>query len=455
MTKARVQEQWSSRPAFLLATIGAAVGLGNLWRFPFIAGQSGGGAFVAVYLGFVLLIAIPIIIAELSIGRRGQLSPVSTMRKLAAAENRSPHWQLVGWLSILIPLLGLSYYSVVAGWSMSYIVKAALNGFHGFSSDDSQAAFNGLLASPVQLLIVHTGFIAAVVFVVRLGVRGGIEKLAKFMMPALFLLLLIMAANAILYADIESGLRFLFVPDFSKLTPEIIAMALGQAFFSVAIGVGVLMTYGSYMPKGFSLATSAATIAIADTLVAIIAGIAIFPVVFQYGLDPAGGPGLIFVTLPIAFGQMPGGHLLGLLFFILLFFAAFTTAIGMLEPIVAWFNDSGLKRSIMAFWSGAAAWFVGIFAALSFNLWQDYKPLAFIPLFQDKTIFDLMDFLIANLLLPINGLLIAVFAGWMMAKNSTYEELKLRAQWMYSYWRFAVRYIAPLAICLIFATSLN
>lgn len=455
MEKKNKQEQWSSPWGFSLAAIGAAVGLGNLWRFPFIAGENGGGAFVIVYVGFVLLIAIPIMIAELGIGRRGQLSPISTMRQLAGAENRSRHWQLIGWLSIFIPLLGLSYYSVVAGWSIDYIGKAAMDSFRGFSVEESKLALDQLQASPVQILIMHTLFIAAVVLVVSRGVRGGIEKLAKFMMPMLFLLLLIMVTNSIFNADIESGLRFLFTPDFSKLTPTAIAMALGQAFFSVAIGVGVLMTYGSYMPKNFSLATSAATIAVVDTLVALLAGIAIFPLVFQYGLDPAGGPGLIFVTLPIAFGQMPGGYLLGLLFFVLLFFAAFTTAVGMLEPIVSWFNDSGLKRSIMAFWSGAAAWLVGICAALSFNLWADYKPLSFIAFFQDKTIFDLMDFLITNLMLPLNGLLIAFFAGWMMSRESTYDELKLQQTWIYNYWRFSIRYVAPLAICLIFITSLN
>ncbi len=455
MAAAHKQEQWSSRAAFLLATVGAAIGLGNLWRFPFIAGENGGGAFVIVYLGFVLLLGIPIIMAELSIGRRGQQSPVSTIRALSTAEKASPHWQLVGWFSILIPLLGLSYYSVVAGWSIDYIGKAALNSFNGFTGADSNTAFDQLLSSPVQLLIMHTLFMGTVVFVVSRGVQGGIEKLAKFMMPILFLLLVVMVINSVFNADIKGGLQFLFTPDFSKLTPATVAIALGQAFFSVAIGVGVLMTYGSYMPKHYSLPVSAATIAIADTLVALLAGIAIFPVVFQYGLDPAEGPGLIFVTLPIAFGQMPGGHLLGLLFFILLFFAAFTTAIGMLEPVVSWFNDAGMKRSVMAFWSGATAWLVGIFAALSFNLWQDFKPFSLLALLRDKTIFDLMDFLISNIMLPLNGLLIALFAGWVMSKESTRDELGLQANWIYDYWRFAIRYIAPAAICLIFVTSLN
>lgn len=455
MTITKTQEQWSARAPFLLATIGAAVGLGNIWRFPFIAGQNGGGAFVIIYLGFVFLIGIPIVMAEISIGRRGQLSTVSTMRKLAAEENKQPYWQLIGWLSILIPFLGLSYYSVVVGWSIEYIGKSALNSFQGFSREDSQASFQDMLDSPIRMLLTHTIFITIVVFVVGRGVRKGIESFSKFIMPLLFILLLGMVGNAIATADIKSGLQFLFTPDFSKITPAAIATALGQAFFSIAIGVGVLMTYGSYMPKNFSIPASAIIIVLADTLVAILAGIAIFPAVFQYGLDPAGGPSLIFVTLPITFGQMPGGHLFGLLFFIMLFFAAFTTAIGMLEPIVSWLNDSGLKRSIMAIWSGGAAWLVGILSILSFNVWKDFKPLSFVPMLKDKTIFDLLDFLLANFMLPLNGLLIALFAGWVMSPSSTFEELALQKRWMYDCWQFSIRYVAPVAICLIFITSLN
>ena len=275
------------------------------------------------------------------------------------------------------------------------------------------------------------------------------------MMPTLFLLLIIMVINSVIAADIGAGIKFLFSPDFSKLTPSTFVIALGQAFFSVAIGVGVLMTYGSYMPKNYSLTTSAVTIALADTAVALLAGLAIFPVVFQYGLNPGGGPGLIFVTLPVAFGQMPGGHLLGLLFFILLFFAAFSTAIGMLEPIVSWFNDRGLSRPLMALASGAAAWFMGLAAVLSFNLWSDVRLLKGFPLLGEKDIFELIDFIISNLMLPLNALLIAVFAGWIMSRRSTLDELQVADNWAFNYWRFSIRYIAPVAIVIICYSSVT
>lgn len=448
-------EKWSSRPAFLMATVGAAVGLGNLWRFPFVAGENGGGAFVLIYLAFVLLLGIPIMMAELSIGRRGKHSPVTTIRNLTSEEGASRHWHIVGWLSIGIPIIGLSYYSVVAGWAIDYVAKAGLNAFKGFDGSQSEQTFDALLASPMRLLLVHTLFIGVAVFIVSRGVQGGIERISKIMMPTLFLLLVVMVINSIVSADIQGGLRFLFAPDFSKLTPSIVVMALGQALFSVAIGVGVLMTYGSYMPKQFSLTTSATTIAIADTCVALFAGLAIFPVVFQYGLNPSGGPGLIFVTLPVAFGQMPGGHILGFLFFVLLFFAAFSTAIGMLEPIVSWFQDRGFSRPKMALASGGAAWFMGLAAVLSFNLWSEVRLLSWIPLVSDKDIFDLLDFIISNLFLPLNALLIALFGGWVMSRQSMLDELQIEDNWTYSLWRISVRYVVPVAIALVFYFNLK
>lgn len=448
-------ENWSSRPAFIFATVGAAVGLGNLWRFPFVAGENGGGAFVLVYLAFVLLLGIPVMMGELSIGRRGKHSPVTTIRNLSAEEGASRKWQVVGWMSIGIPIIGLSYYSVVAGWAIDYVAKAGLNAFAGFDGNRSEQTFNELLASPMHLLLLHTLFIGSAVLVVSRGIQGGIERISKIMMPTLFLLLIIMVINAIVTADIKGGLAFLFSPDFSKLTPTTVVIALGQALFSVAIGVGVLMTYGSYMPKDFSITASATTIAIADTCVALFAGLAIFPVVFQYGLNPSGGPGLIFVTLPVAFGQMPGGHILGFLFFVLLFFAAFSTAIGMLEPIVSWFQDRGFSRPKMAMASGGAAWFMGLAAVLSFNLWSEVRLLPWIPLVSDKDLFELLDFVISNLLLPLNALLIALFAGWVLSRQSMLDELQIQDNWAYSLWRLSVRFIVPVAIALVFYFNLN
>lgn len=448
-------ESWSSRFTFLLATAGAAVGLGNLWRFPFMAGENGGGAFVIIYLAFVFLLGVPIMMAEMSTGRLGGGSPVGSVSNIVSSQTLNPAWRIIGWLSVLIPWIGLSFYSVVGGWSVGYVISAANNAFSGYDASQSEAAFNALLASPGKLIIIHTAFLGTATFIVARGVSRGIEWMAKFMMPALFILLVIMVVNSVLFADIEAGLKFLFAADFSKLTTKVVFMALGQAFFSVAIGVGVLMTYSAYLPKQASLPSSAFTIATIDTSVALLAGLAIFPLVFTYGLNPSGGPGLIFVTLPVAFGQMPGGAILGLLFFVLLFFAAFSTAVGMLEPVVSWLTErKGFRRAPMALVSGALAWVLGAIAALSFNVWQDVKLLSFIPHVDDKNIFELLDFVVSNLMLPINGLLIAVFAAWVMTERSTASQLGLPAESIaYRYWRATLRFAAPVAIILIFVTS--
>ena len=449
-------EKWSSGSVFVLATIGAAVGLGNLWRFPFIAGQNGGAAFVLVYFGFVLLFGVPIMMAELTLGRRGKGSAIATMQKLVREAGASRMWQAIGWLSIVIPLVGLSYYSVVAGWSIDYVFKAGANAFAGFSGSDSEEAFNELLASPWRNLILHAAFIGSAVFIVARGISGGIEIVAKYMMPGLFIILVILVVNSIFNADIVRGLDFLLNPDFSKLTPDVVFMALGQAFFSLAIGVGVMVTYGAYVPPDVSLPKAALTIAIADTAVAILAGFAIFPVVFANGLDPADGPGLIFVTLPVAFGNMQAGYIVGLLFFILLFFAAFSSVIGMLEPVVSYLEEHrGFSRPRMTVLTGMFGWLTGIVAVLSFNVWSDVRLATFIPLLAEKSIFDLIDFFIANLLLPLNAMLIAAFAGWVMSWDLTLRELGLQNKAVITYLRVILRYVAPLGIGAIFYTNLG
>jgi NSS family neurotransmitter:Na+ symporter len=440
----------------MLATIGAAVGLGNLWRFPYIAGQSGGAAFVLIYIGFVLLLGVPVMMAELAMGRRGGGSPVASMRKLVVETGSSKWWVAIGWISILIPVIGMSYYSVVAGWSIDYVFKAAVNAFDGFSGQKSQETFRMLLDTPGRLLFFQGLFIATGVFVVARGVGKGIEAVSRYMMPALFAILVILVLNSIFNADIAAGIDFLLNPQFDKITPTVVIMALGQAFFSLAIGVGVMLTYGAYVPKTVSLPKAAFTIAIADTAVAILAGLAIFPVVFASGLDPADGPGLIFVTLPIAFGSMQAGYIIGLLFFILLFFAAYSSVLGMLEPIVSYLEEHrGFSRPKMAVSAGLLSFTIGISASLSYNVWSDLRPMAAVPYFADKNIFDLLDFSIANLLLPLNAMLIAVFSGWMMTRQSLLEELGVRSVALSRFLRIVLRYIAPVLIFAIFYTSLT
>jgi len=449
-------EKWSSTNVFMLATIGAAVGLGNLWRFPFVAGQNGGAAFLIIYVGFVLLLGVPVMMAELAMGRRGGGSPIASMRKLGAEAGASRAWTAVGWISILIPLVGMSYYSIVGGWSIDYVFKAALNSFSGIDGQDSGKVFASLVASPWRLLFFHGLFIAAGVFVVARGVGKGIEAVSKYMMPALFAILVILVINSIFNADIARGIDFLFNPHFDKITANVVFMAMGQAFFSLAIGVGVMLTYGAYVPSGVSLPKAAFTIALADTAVAILAGVAIFPVVFANGLDPADGPGLIFVTLPVAFGNMPFGYIVGLLFFMLLFFAAYSSVLGMLEPVVSFLEEHrGYSRPKMAILTGIFCWMLGISAALSFNVWSELRPMAMIPFLAEKNIFDLLDFSIANFLLPLNALLIAVFAGWMMTRESMLEELGVQSASLKLFLHIVLRYVAPVLISAIFYTSVT
>jgi NSS family neurotransmitter:Na+ symporter len=453
---AEKKEQWSSNSAFLLAAIGGAVGLGNLWRFPFIAGENGGGAFVIIYMVFVVFMSVPIMTAELIMGRRGKASAIGSMRNLIKETGSHSAWSSIGWLSIIVPLIGLSYYSVVAGWSIDYILKASSNAFSGFTGTDSEHTFGQLTASPLRMLLFHTLFIVLTVVVVARGISKGIEVIAKYMMPALFIILIILAINSIVNADIARGLEFLFSPDFSKITPKIVFMAMGQAFFSLAIGVGMLITYGAYVPASVSLPRAALTIGIVDAAVALVAGIVIFPLVFSNGLDPAGGPGLIFVTLPVAFGNMFGGYVIGIMFFILLFFAAYSSALGMLEPIVSWLEEyKSYSRPGMAALAGFVCWSLGIAAVLSFNVWSDVKPLGALPLLEEKGIFDILDFTVSSLLIPANALLIAVFAGWKLSKTSMVEEIGIRSNLVLGYIRFILRYVAPIVIAMIFYTNLS
>jgi NSS family neurotransmitter:Na+ symporter len=389
-------------------------------------------------------------------GRRGGGSPVASMRKLAREAGASRLWSAIGWISILIPLVGMSYYSIVGGWSIDYVFKAALNSFANINGQESGDVFGMLVASPWRLLFFHGLFIASGVIVVARGVGKGIEAVSRYMMPALFALLIILVINSVFNADIARGMDFLFNPHFDKITLNVVFMAMGQAFFSLAIGVGVMLTYGAYVPGGVSLPKAAFLISLADTAVAILAGVAIFPVVFANNLDPADGPGLIFVTLPVAFGNMPFGYIVGLLFFILLFFAAYSSVLGMLEPVVSFLEEHrGFSRPKMAVLTGFFCWLLGISAVLSFNIWSDLRPMAAIPFLAEKNIFDLLDFSIANLLLPLNAMLIAIFAGWIMTRQSLLEELGMQSAALSLFLRIVLRYIAPVLIFAIFYTSLT
>lgn len=444
-------EDWSSSFAFLMATVGSAVGLGNLWRFPYIAGENGGGAFVLVYLVFIFAVGVPLVMAELAMGRRGHQSPVGSLQILRSAEGAGGAWMSIGWLSILAPLVGLTFYSVVAGWSLDYIVKALRGSFTGISGTGGESLFDALLASPGRLILWHTVYLGTVVLIVGRGIRGGIERTTKVVMPILFLLLVILVIYANVAGDARRGFEFLFATDFHRLTSANILMALGQALFSISVGTGALLTYGAYLPSESDIPKAAWTIGIVDTAAALLAGFAIFPIVFASGLNPGEGPGLTFVTLPVAFGQMPAGQLFGTCFFVLVFFAAFTSSLAMLEPFVSWLEEhQGFRRFPMAVYSGAGVWIVGLSAVFSFNIWKDFKPFDMIPLLEGRTIFSLLDFAVSNLMLPINAFLIAVFAGWVMSRRTMCEEFGMHAGIGIGLWSLLVRYFAPVAVAAVF-----
>ncbi len=435
-----IHGQWSSRWAFILAATGSAVGLGNIWRFPYITGEYGGGAFVLMYIGCVLLVGIPIMMSEVLLGRRGRQSPISTMEVLAEDEGLSSAWRYLGWMGVVAGFLILSFYSVVAGWTLEYIFQADAGNFLTATDDEIGAIFHSLLSDPGQLLAMHSLFMALTIVVVAMGVQNGLERAVKFLMPALFILLLIMVGYAMSTDGFQEGLTYLFYPDWSKLSGEGFLVALGQAFFSLSLGMGAIMVYGSYLPDDASIGQTSVSIALVDILVAILAGLAIFPLVFAYGLDPSEGPGLIFVTLPIAFGQMPYGQFFGTGFFVLLMFAAWTSSISLLEPAVAWLVENrGIARAKSAAIAGFIAWTLGIGSVLSFNLWQDYRLF-------DKTYFDLVEYATSNVMLPLGGLLIAFFTGWLMSRKAVAEELGLGEGVIFQCWSFAVRFVAPLGV---------
>ncbi len=428
--------------AFVLAVTGSAVGLGNVWKFPYIAGQNGGGAFVLVYLACVFLIGMPVMMSEILIGRRGRRNPIATMELLGIEENGRRSWRWLGALGVLAGALILSYYSVIAGWTLAYIVKSIAGVFADASAETVSREYTSFIGDWRQVGLYHTVFMVLTVWVVARGVERGLEQAVRFMVPALLVLMLVLVAYAINSGHFAQGVSFMFKPDFHRLTWEGVLVALGQAFFTLSIGMGAIMAYGAYLPEETSITTSSVAVVTADTTIAILAGLAIFPLVFANGLTPADGPGLVFNTLPLAFGQMPGGMFFATVFFILLAFAAWTSAIGLMEPAVAWIVEKHYRtRAEASVVVGVAIWLVGLGSVLSFNVLSDVRFLA-------GTIFDNVDYLTSNVMLPLGGLLISLFAGWIMASNSSADELGGYGT-LYRVWRLLARVIAPIGILFI------
>jgi len=445
-----IHGQWSSRWAFILAATGSAVGLGNIWKFPYITGENGGGAFVIIYLLCILCIGLPLMMAEVMIGRRGRQNPVNTLKSIAKEEGQHPAWRYLGWMGLIAGFIIFSYYSVIAGQAIAYIFRSFAGVFEGVTADGAHNIYVTLTGDPERLLAWHTVFIVITMTVVARGVKGGLEKLVKFLMPALLVILLILvgfAANTGEY--FSQGIDFLFTPDFSKITGHGVLTAMGHAFFTLSLGMGAIMVYGSYLPKNTSIMKVSIAVSIADTMIALLAGMAIFPLVFANGLSTGAGPGLIFETLPIAFGHMAGGALFGGMFFLLLVFAAWSSAISLIEPAIAWLvENKQISRRRASVTAGFAVWTLGLLTVFSFNIGEHWILFG-------MTMFQLLDYLTSNIMLPLGGLFIAIFAGWIMSKKSSQEELAIKSPFNYHIWRILIRYVTPAAVIIVFFNAIN
>lgn len=432
---------WIGKWTFILAATGSAVGLGNIWGFPYKAGTNGGGAFVLIYLGCILIIGLPIMISEIIIGRRAGNSPINAMKKIAIESNRSSIWQLVGWSGIFAGILILSFYSVIAGICLNYIFIAFTS--NGLISSPDQ--FSSVISSPINLIAWHTIFIILTALIVSAGVKDGIGRMVKILMPMLGFLMIFMVLYSMINGNFSQAMSFLFAPDFSNVTSDTLLQAMGQAFFSLSLGMGSIMAYGAYMPKNQNVVNSSFTVASLDTLIAILAGLAIFPIIFAFNLEPNSGPGLVFVSMLSAFNQMQFGQLIGPLFFILLSVAALSSSISLLEPGVAYLSEEGvLSRKSSAIIISIFIWILGLGSAFSFNIWSDFNLIG------NKNFLDSMDFLANQILLPLGGMLIAIFVGWYMDKSLIKSEVGVTNSLLYRMWRFFVKFVAPLCVGYIF-----
>ena len=439
---------WTNRWTFMLAAAGSAIGLGNIWKFPYIAGQYGGGAFVMVYLLCIALVGVPLLMAETSIGRSTRLSPLNAMRKLTSDAGAFRGWEIVGWMGMVTGFIILTFYSVVAGWAMSYAWDLLTGTFDGMNASQVGGEFEALTLDAPRQIFWHTAFMALTVYITARGVHKGLEKGLQVMMPTLFALLILMLGYSMFATgNFMKGFHFMFDVDFSKITSEAVVAAMGQAFFTLSLGMCALMAYGAYMPANNSIPRTALSVAFLDTLMAIISGLIVFPIVYAHGLEPSAGPGLLFVSLTSAFANMTGGAYLGFAFFVLVSIAALSSAISLIEPTLAWVTERfGMKRMAATIMIGGAIWFVGIGSVLSFNHWADVK-------FFGKTIFDLSGYVTDVVLLPLGGALTAIFAGWVLKRSVMSQELAMSAG-MYNLWRFAIRIVVPAAVALILYTAM-
>lgn len=431
-----------------MAAAGSAVGLGNIWRFPYVLGENGGGAFLIIYLVIIFAIGIPVMMSELLIGRRTRRNPVGAFRMLSS---RRP-WFLVGMMGIVAAFMILAFYTAVAGWTLEYIYQILAGGIQGKSSAELTVMFDSFRSESLRPALWFSIFLLATAGIVLGGVRKGIEKSTKVLMPLLFILLILMCIKSLTLPGAGKGVEFLFRPDFSKITGTTVLMALGQAFFSLSIGMGTLITYGSYIPADNKLASTAVQVSMLDLFIAVLAGLAIFPAVFAFGISPASGEALTFIVLPGIFQQVSGGMIFAFTFFFLLAIAALTSTISVMEVIVAYFSEQlNMSRRAAIIIATASMFILGISASLSWGVMRDVKLF-------NLNIFDLFNFTTANILLPLGGLLIVAFLGWFFPGQSVKDELSnggtLPVRY-YSLYRFVIRFIAPVAIALVFLNGLG
>ncbi len=441
-----IHGEWSSGLIFILAATGSAVGLGNLWRFPYLVGENGGAAFIILYLVCILLVGLPIIIGEVTIGRRGRRSPINSLKKIAVDEGLSKNWSLVGWMGVIAGFLILSFYSVVGGWSFFYAFESLNNSFSGISSDSAGEMFDGLVANAEAVVAWHTLFMITLFVIVAAGVKKGLQRAVTLLMPLLFLLLVGLVIYGMTTEGFGEALAFMLEPDFSAIDGGVVLMALGQAFFTLSLGMGAIMVYGAYLPDSESIPVSTGWIVGMDTLTALLAGLAIFPIVFTVGMEPGEGPGLVFVTLPIVFGEIPLGMILGIVFFVLLSVAAVTSGISLLEPAVAYLTEAfeGSRVKAAGLVTGLI-WLVGAACGLSLNAWSD------LTLLPEMNIFDSVEYISSNIMLPLGGLFVAFFVGWKMKTSTVASELDTHNHHnLFLLWLYVTRFVAPAAVLFIF-----
>jgi neurotransmitter:Na+ symporter, NSS family len=441
-------EQWTSKLGFILAAAGSAIGLGAIWKFPYMTGTNGGGLFLLLFLIFTLFIGTPILLSEFIIGRKAQKDAVSAYKLLAP---RTP-WFLLGYMGVAASFILLSFYSVVGGWILSYLFRSLTGSLSGLSEQQYGQLFEKIIANPIEVILAQFIFMLLTIWVVQGGVQKGIERASRYMMPALFILFIVLMIRSLTLPGAWKGVEFFLKPNFSVMTSETILLALGQAFFALSVGISVMVTYASYLSKEENMLKSALSVSGLNILISVLAGLVIFPAVFALGFEPGTGPGLVFVVLPAVFNEMAFGGVFLFIFLVLLLFATLTSAFSILEIVVAAISkDKTEKRNIISWNAGLLIFIVGVPSALSFGVLADVKLFG-------KTIFDFADYLVSNLALPLGSLFISLFVGYKLPRKEVKDELAkgtLKLSYLFDLWYYTIRYIVPIAMLAVFLYTIG